>query len=372
MPLLRFAFVTILMASSTSSHSNTLVAILGDSLSTGAGTHPSFQYEPQSFWDILEAKTPLTTASMDSLQEFYTTMPTNSPQMLWPTPREFHGPLEWVGSHLKRGFSMWFLNEPLYSWGSMLAHSLGYTAENVLIAAENGARIDSLPTQIDRVLHTTNRQTPEKVFIFYTGNDLCAAHPNFITKTEDFSNSLNDSLRYLTLNGSLAEQGSDIYIVAMAPVQQLVASPKVLGRKVTAYGLEMTCQQLREKSYRPDGWLKSTQGLPDAALYFKDFIPPNPALICPTLFGAPDTVDKNLSFLSGRIRNYRKVAQEAVEIAQKFAESNKKNLRFHWVESTTHMQFEGFHIANDCFHLSLEGQAYLARTVLSGLPKNEK
>jgi hypothetical protein len=144
--------------------------------------------------------------------------------------------------------------------------------------------------QIDRVLDARHGELPDKVFIFFTGNDLCGQRPELTTSPEEFGEQLRTGLAYLARNGKAPSGGTQIYVVGFLGILQLISHPDLLAKEVKAFGKTISCQKLRESGYEPDlDALKREGGSPES-LFFARVIPPSPVRMCPTLFDRPKAV----------------------------------------------------------------------------------
>jgi hypothetical protein len=350
------------------------VAILGDSLSTGGATHPALKFDPEKLWAVFNDQALVTPKIEDipNAAAYNLPAPLQAPPILWPVAREYRGGFEWVIHNTLRVLGYRFLDTEEYSWGYLTASALGVRPQDILIAAEDGARTEQIPRHIDRVLAVTNQQLPEKVFIFYTGNDLCAPVVTMVPDAEAYSASLKNGFDYILKVGKPAAGGSDVYVVGFLGLLQLLHAPDILAKQVYAFGETVSCKALRENGYGPSK-PNYQANLPADAWYFSRLMPPNPAGFCPTLFATQGSgqewQEKNISTLANRIREYREAQRAEVTAANRRA--SEQNLasavRFHYLDATSNLIFTGEDIAGDCFHLSTIGQERVAKVVVDSL-----
>jgi hypothetical protein len=330
------------------------IAVLGDSLSTGAATHPALTFDTKDLWKVFSGETSVATGL-------------SPPQRLWPGPREFFGSGDWVWRNLLQGLSRHYLDSEEYSWGYVLATGLGVPPAELAIAGEDGARVEAIPRHMDRLLDATGGVLPEKVFLFYTGNDLCGPTMAYVTSSAEYEEDLRAGLEYMARNAKPGAGGSDVYVVGYLGVVQLINSDAILAKPVRAFGGESTCAKLREAGFRPGP--DYDPDLPPEAWYFGLVMPPNPTGFCATLFGGVGATDKEreetIGALANRIRDYRGVQKKVVEeLDARFAkERPARDLRLHYVNETTELAFVGEDIAGDCFHLSAHGQERVAKAI---------
>ncbi len=361
---------------SSTVRAETQMAVLGDSISTGAATHPALTFDSLALWKVFNGETAVTPRLEDLPAEMRSTMPSplRPPVRLWPTAREFFGGPDWGYRNLLQTLSKVYLDTEEYSWSYMVAAGLGLPPERLLIAAEDGARAEAMTRQMDRVLEATAGVLPSDILVLYTGNDLCGATLDHVTSVDDYENGLAKGFDYLLRNGQVGPGGSDVYLLSFLSILQLLHAEDILAKRVHAFGGEETCRELRAANYRPKD-PKYDPHLPEDAWFFGPFMPPNPSAFCPTLFGADaDNKDAEIGILANRIRLFRERQEKVVEkynrIAAK-AGADGQAVRFHLVQATAELNFQGEDIAEDCFHLSVAGQAKVARAVLAELKRRK-
>lgn len=381
---------------------NSKVAILGDSLSTGAATHSALAFDGDSLWDVFKHVVSVNEEKTPEISAFLGPVDLGKPGSLWYSEREFRGGMEWVFRHFFKRLSNEYLNTGAYSWGYLAARKVGFSPENILIAGENGARMADLSRQIDRVLDATQKRLPEKIYILFSGNDLCATHIKLLTPPESYKKSLLDGLKYLFRNGEPAANGTEVIVVGFLGVTQLLVSEEILDKNILAFGQQMSCRQLRAKNYQSP-ILDPTKVRNEETVYFSHMMPPNPSGYCPTLFALPmlargevglfsgtaDTkpeqdqstkknepwklsgrtkarVDEMVSLLSGRVRQFRTASVEAVREALDWARNDfpSKNIKISYLYDTEKLVFEADDIAQDCFHLSPKGHIKIAKKLI--------
>jgi hypothetical protein len=352
------------------------LAVLGDSISTGAATHPALAMDAKRLWGVFtgSAEARPVDAELGELPP---------PGRLWPSVREFFGGADWVHRNTMQLVARRFLDTEEYSWGYAVARALlpGTLAERaggLAIAAENGAKTEAMPFQLERVLEASGGRLPEKLFVFYTGNDLCGMAMSQVTSEADYRRALRAGLAAVT-RAPAAPGGSDVYVMAYLSVLQLLHGESILAKEVEANGEKTTCREMRERGFQPKDPAYDP-GLPEEARWFGLVMPPNPAGYCATLFGPPSRGgDELVGALANRIRAYRGIQQEVVaDLSGKQAPHAgeapaapplppSSAVRFHYVAETAELSFAADDIAGDCFHLARPGQEKVAQAVLSYL-----
>ena len=353
---------------------NTTLAIIGDSLSTGAVAHPALRYDRRALLDIFTGKTPILVDDKMRQQMVSNGFAAASdgffPQRLLPTNREADsGAVSFVMHHAILSFAHHYLDAEELSWGYLVARSLAFAPQNILVAAEDGSRMAAAERQVDRVLDSTGGILPQHVFLFFTGNDLCGPTMDYVTEADDYGEYLTRALLYILQNGKIGGDGSDVWIMDPVGILQLVQSESIQNKVVDAHGKKMRCAELQTyvgeaQHMTPD---EAQSYSPVASLFVTQF-PRSPAYYCPTVLGLSlDGQGKeNQTTLANRLRSYREEIAAAIERVKKhplFKQAAGK-VRFHEITDTGKILFTGDDIANDCFHLSLTGQMKIARVVV--------
>lgn len=361
------------------------VAVLGASESLGGGAHPDFQFDSDFIWDVIKGERQLKIEGSKDLKA-YIGEELDAPQLLWQGKRDYRGGLDWVVSNLIHVFAQIFFDTEEYSFGYILAKKLKVKGENIFLAGELGAKVSALRSQSERLLDRFGGKLPEKIFIFFTGNDLCAQSLERITSGEDFGGHLRRGLEFMLRNGKAHPRGTSVYVVSYLGATQLLLEPSIQEKKVWAFGQEVTCKKLREQSYLPANPLMSHKH--SESVYFSNYLPPNPAQLCPTIFSLEQMARNEIGFfspldekerkkvvavkvaemistLSNRVRIYRNQAQKAVSAVSRLKKSvfADKNIEFQLLTATESLDLVGEDLACNCFDLSLAGQLKIAKAL---------
>jgi lysophospholipase L1-like esterase len=346
-------------------------AVIGDSISTGAVTHPDLSFDATKLWNIFRGQAPFTAnaAFLESIGVSGMIDPLAPPVRLPPSRREFLSGPEWFGKNLLNTFSQLYLDTPQYSWSYLLAKKTGVEPTNILIAAEDGARMKAALPQVERLLEKTGGDLPNKVFFFFTGNDLCGPNMDFVTPSETYAGELQSALEYLKHNGQAPSSGTDVYVLSFLSLLQVSGDPGILAKTINAHGKQMTCKEVAnyKKDFYVDEALIKSQ--PEAFYFFKVF-PKSPAGLCATVF------EKNIDFspqqritLANRIRSYRDLSKQTVDAMNAMPNQPGNEVRFHFISETANLAFAPEDLAEDCFHLSARGQKRLSETVFDSMAK---
>jgi lysophospholipase L1-like esterase len=348
------------------------LAILGDSTSTGAGSHPKLEFDSKNLWDVFNAKLDLSVTPAMVPEDFRSFFGQNSdqPARVGPSRRENDGGTGWIWHNVSQGISARTIEAHSLSYGYLLGRKLGHAPENILIAGENGTTSRHAWIHAARLVDARQGDLPSKIILFYTGNDLCSGRIGSVTTASDYGDSLLEGMKYLALNGHAHAQGTKIYIPSFLTVTTLLHEPSILAKKIRLHGEEVTCEEARNRFFARKANVPPSGDTSDPRyLYFSMFMPPSPVQFCPTLFGPERNDSAHLSQLANRIRSYRDAQKNVVE---RFNEWRGKKLpstaiEAVFVSATETLQFGGDDVGADCFHLSSEGQAKVARTLFSAM-----
>jgi len=345
------------------------IGVIGDSISTGAVANPALRFDAMHLWQIFRGETalPVSASVLNAAGVTAAREPLKIPQRLPPSLREYTGSLDWVGKNILNIFSNLYLDTEQYSWSYILGLGLGLDNTHLLIAAEDGARMKNAIRQIDRILAYTKGEIPSRLFIFYTGNDLCGPTMDFVTTGEEFSAYLDDALKYLQVNGKPAAGGSTVYVVAPLGVLQITTSPEIQQKQIQAHGQTMTCKEVSEYKGQFDIKPEALAANVEMQYFFRLF-PKTPTVMCPTVFGQNmDYQPEQSVVLANRIREFRRVSQDIVSRNAEALAKGNPGLKLKYISGTEKLIFSPEHIAADCFHLSVAGQKLVADEIAKDL-----
>jgi len=346
----------------------------------------------KSVGDLLQGLASLKPDPHNPLLSFYVQDPSllTPPLQLWKESREYgNSSLQWVFQNFLDGMGISYLNTPEYSWGYLAAKKQGIASNQIYLASQYGAKVETISRQVDRVFEQTKGVLPDSVFVFFTGNDLCAPSTHQMTRGSEYSASLKRGLEYMVRNAQATATPTHVYVLNYLSVGQLLFKPEILNHKVRAYGEDISCQDLRKRSWTRS-IVKSEKNSDWAFLSY--VFPPNPATVCPTLFAqevlaekemglwmmfkpqqkaraVKNLVEDMMSEVANRIRAYQGSGAGVIAEVQAWREKKypQKNIHFHFINETAELEFSGEDLAGDCFHLNLNGQHKIAQTVLKFL-----
>ncbi len=332
--------------------------IFGDSVASGAATHPALEYNGDVLWDILSGKVDVSAKSSDI--PHIGGLELERPHIVFLSESEIaNHPFDSTTILLTQSLSSIFLNTEEYSWGYQLARKLGASGSKIYFASTNGAQSADFLKQVQRFLTVSGGQLPKYIFVMFTGNDLCSLYGTGMTSAEIYSSNIEAGLSLLTAMTPHPE-GTNIVLAGILPVTQVYQSTSILDHKVKAYGNEVTCRELRETKFlRPE----SVQPKYAATAMFSQLFPPNPSLMCPSLFAVDKVMKDQISEVATTAGLYRDGLEKLAATYRK--KSNGFSVRY--LKSLSNMKLEGSDIAQDCFHLSIDGQSKVAERLFTEL-----
>ncbi|SMF48068.1 SGNH/GDSL hydrolase family protein [Pseudobacteriovorax antillogorgiicola] len=347
------------------------IAFLGDSISTGGAAHPYLALEPERFRKVFLGEVPIEPdrSYRKMISDLgYSYSDTQAPIRLRRSYREFQHPAFWFFDNLWTSFGAEFLDAEEYAWSYLLGRRLGYQSNEILIAARDGEKMSHGVRQVDRILDYTEGVLPEKLFIFFTGNDLCGPTIEHVTSSDDFESELRDLLRYLKVNGIPAPGGTTVYVMNPVGIIQIATSSKILSHRVPYQGKELSCKEIQTLDPAKVAQENSSSQLAQAD--FLDLvinsIANSPAGYCMTLFAIHKGDTQMQIALSNRIQDYRK---SITKLVKEFSDMAGTDILFKQLTSTNDILFEGDEMANDCFHLALKGHHRIADSIFNELKK---
>ncbi len=344
------------------------IAILGDSISTGGASHSALAFDFDRMENVFTDRTDL---GMDAgTRDFLKAEGIDKidSERLDLARREFIHPLMWMFNSFVTAMSSHYLDTEEYAWGSLLGALRG---DHVLIAARDGERAMHAKQQVDRLLEATEGRAVDNVFVFFTGNDICASVPEAITPEDEYVESIEEALHYYMKNAQ-SEGGhvTRIWLLNPLGVSQLTTSPVIQNKKIFAYGADHTCQELQsdqlDKKLNAEAPAGSNIGM---RTIMTQLFSGGTFGLCPTLFAYHQT--KSLDTLLPVSNALRAYGDGLSRLADKLNKLDPK-FRIASLSSTSSLSFAADDIANDCFHLSVRGQLKVAQTIKTELQAKDR
>lgn len=348
------------------------LVILGDSISTGAAAHPALEFDSASLWRIMSGDLNVDAKASDipNREVFKIADTLEAPRRLWPSTRENDGASGWVWLHAIQAVSRAALDTEEYSYGYLSGRALGIAPQQIWFAGDNGTKATNALSHAARVIEAGKGELPTRIMMFYTGNDLCAQSLDTMTDAKLYGDGLRDALMYLARNGrSGKDEHTKVYLPAFLPVTALLLEPSINEKIIKFHGTQLSCAEAKKRMFAaPDPTTAAPKSNPDDPRFslFAQFMPPNPALLCPTLFARVSEDSQRQSGLANRIRAYREAQKAVVEDFNRQIKlvPSAASLEAVYSDGPESIRFVGEDVAGDCFHLSATGHAKLASLLL--------
>ncbi len=339
------------------------IAVIGDSISTGGASHSALAFDIEKMETVFngQQKLDIDPATRDFLSREGITPPLTPPQRLGLSPREFTHPLVWIFNNFVTSMSTQYLDMEEYSWGYLLSRFHGDT---ILIAARDGEKSFQARQQVDRILDNAKDQSLDQVFIFFTGNDICAADPALITTRDEYTQNIGTAVRYLIKNARPKLNGGITHIWLMDPlgVSQLATSPEILSKRIPAFGAEHSCRELQSDEVNKGFISKQTDDASSLGMraILSQIFQGGPYGLCPSLFAYHKTGTlEDLMPVSNALASYR---EGLIDLVKELDTVNPA-YRVHQLNAPSTLMFAAEDIGNDCFHLSVRGHMKIAKAI---------
>jgi len=356
--LVRSFLINVLVAVvAQSAAAQTTIGILGDSISTGAVAHERVTFEASSLWQRMSG-------TEGAIEDDF------SWQLVRPLPSrlEYLNSVEWLGQSALLAFSSRFLDVETHSWVRYFLEARGQTQAKVIMVAQDGGATRHMIGQARRLLKTNNGVWPEMISIAFHGNDLCPFDERLVTSAESYAQELERVLSLVATQGDSVD--GRVHVVVQQPIGivQLVTAKDILSKNVRAHGRVVTCKELNGP--KQVGWVSPNvvTEMPQEGVAFFSLLPLTASArgLCPNLFASVDekNADDRLAFIAGRQRIYREAIRTvASRFDEKANQSAKNKLRITIIEGSANLRLQPDDVAQDCFHLSEQGQRKLAKIV---------
>jgi len=329
--------------------------VFGDSIASGAATHSKMEFDGDVLWEILNGRRDVTAQKVDT--PILTELELEPPTLVFPTQSEImNHPFTTSSEVLMQSLGSLFLNTEEYSWAYQVSRKLGVSGKKVYFASSNGARSADFSVQVQRFLTRSKGSLPKYIFVMFTGNDLCSPYGQGVTSPDLFHANLESGLKMLS-EASHHLEGTRVFLAGVLPITQLYQSSSILDKKVRAHGAEVSCRELRESSFvRPES------NPPKHAIpaMFTQIFPPNPSLMCPNLFAPEKSMKDQISELATTAGLYR----DQIEKLHSAFAGKSNTFKVEYLKDLQKLTLAGEDIAQDCFHLSVQGQSKVAAKVL--------
>lgn len=321
------------------------MGIVGDSSVTGAAASPDFQATLQGISDAA-------TKSLNPKEKML------SPVRVMYTTEEFNAADKAGKSfelNLQSNFSQKFDTEE-YSIGYQLGQLLKLSADKIVIAGQDGAKISDWSKQMKRLLAVGSPFLPPLVIVSFVANDLCPPE-NFNTGVENFRvNYSKDVEEQLNAIAGLPANAMGTRLVILQPldVVNVLANPNLLAQNIPMDGQKnATCEQFRAGKFGND---------------FARFMQTSLRGECRGLLDLTNNPGRHLA----QARALQQVQDEVLRSAIDEFNARKLRIQAEYAPSVKRIEFSAGDLANDCFHPSRAGAAKIAGQLLENELKNLK
>lgn len=356
------------------------MAFIGDSLTTGAVSHPAVQLGRLGIVELLRGKkAPALTLPADIVEAqtqlglrpiAYDRYP--HPRRLGPSPASFTGPLFWVYRHFSHAIALNYLDYEQLSWAYALGRQWDVQGGEVIIAANDGARVSSAYDQVRLLAQLSPEQFPRTVFILFSGNDVCSQTSDLFTSASDYGADLKKALgllnRIVEEKSGHGSPAAKTVVVLLEPINimQLIVNPSIQQKSVTIGERSYRCSEVQSPSFaspKPD---KNGTSLRDEDRMLLNFnlLPESPSRYCSGIFQPTEVGETNRAAASRHWSEYRSQIQQVAKDSW-----NLEHLQVIALDAPAKLLLTGKDIAEDCFHLSYNGQFRLAAAVAEALRK---
>ncbi|MGE4132248.1 MAG: SGNH/GDSL hydrolase family protein [Bdellovibrionales bacterium] len=314
-------------------------AILGDSTVTGAAIDSTLEATWASLWNHLQIE--------------------QQPRDGWKTNRVYYSQQEVEDAFFFQRWGLKWrrkmarsLDQPEQGFAAQAARELGLNANQVLMTAQDGAKIETLSDQFQRIREWNRGELPETTIVAFTANDLCSdqvlSQPLEHTLA-DFRAQQEEQWAASMADFRASPAGSRILIVAPLSVTELVTNQELLDQPVRLAGQITTCGHLR----RGDGPRLSLWDWPLERMITR---------MCPAVSSTHPEDQERIARIQAIQKGFAEIWRNTV------AELNKRHVNekfsfFFW-NPPTDLRFTSGDLTNDCFHLSARGHRKMAEALV--------
>lgn len=251
------------------------------------------------------------------------------------------------------------VNYPENAFSQITATGFGVRPDRVYNMAVNGERVNSIASQFQKLM-TVVPTVPNYLLVSFTANDACSEEI-FSTPIETFrekylrslleGDNAQAGLRYV-VRAAPSDRDTSLFLLASLNFPQVLTNPSILNREVPLHFSTVRCERFRSGLHK-DGPRMS---------YITDKLI---QVTCPAVLGTdPNGTDETSTFRRQHLQKIHSamIAAQAEAIAILQTENKNPRLKLHFVGSPAQIAFDGRHVANDCFHLSNQGQGRLGMT----------
>ena len=245
------------------------------------------------------------------------------------------------------------------AFGFTVARELGVNAGDVVVVGQDGKRVSSIPTQLERIYEVGTTTLPPLVLMSYTANDFCdldVFEETVAQRQAAFEASLATAWERARPFLRAHPRGTDIVVLAPLEVANVLTNDDLLAQEIPlgVFG-KVTCREMRESTFEDS--------------MVANLIARKLTGMCPAVLGTRPGDTSRLQ----RLRDVQEAFNQTWK--RRIAELNRahagEGLRWTYVEGTRAIEFGRGDVANECFHPSAQGHAKIAAEVMRALVKVE-
>lgn len=249
------------------------------------------------------------------------------------------------------------VNYPENAFSTVVSTGLGIHPDRIFNVAINGRRVGTIAAQLDVLLKKSGR-FPDYLMLSFTANNAC--HEDIFKQSADefyqrYYESLwsgkngDGGMRYLVSRAAGAEK-KRIYLLASLNFNEVLVNRSILEHTVPLHFSDVQCYGFREGA---------------TELPHVHYLAVKLRQMCPAILNTdplsqePDQVRRRQHLKSIHSAMIR--AQNDVVV--RLQTEKPQNVSVKFISSPANLAFDARHVANDCFHLSNQGQGYLGMAV---------
>lgn len=331
------------------------MVIFGDSTVTGAAANPAIQ----ATWSSLGAaahdlmfeahkglhREPALSEFVDP-EHYGITEPLRPTRLLYSAAEE---QARWLPLLNIAAKSALRLDQEEYSFGYLVGRRLGIEPTSIVVAGEDGAKLDRLPLQIARLAEVSAKTLPPLALVSFVANDLCDPRA-FDQPLEDFTGAYRSTLRAsLDAFKTIPPHANGTRVVVLAPLDlaYLLTSPALAAQKIQLDVHYLTCGDLR--TGQVDGGFRTK--------WMERILNGE----CPSVLNRKVELATRVARLKELQGVQVRVLRE--ELARRNQDASQ-GLDFVFAPSVREIEFQAGDLAADCFHPSSRGHARIANKLL--------
>lgn len=229
------------------------------------------------------------------------------------------------------------------SFAFLFGQSLGLKKEEIIIAAQNGAKIQALTKQFRRALEVGDGKLPPLALVSFVANDFC--DPGFLESSEnEFLKSYQedlrkalDEIRQMPPNPN----GTSVLFVEPLNVANLFENEDLRHQIVPFNGDHVSCQEQRVRKGSDDfsSWILKELLINE----------------CATVLD-PNLKEKSME----RIKSFQVKQSHILATEIKRFNQMSRNINAFYLDHLNKIPFQSGDLANDCFHPSEKGHRRIA------------